>query len=659
MTDALHFAWVAEGEAFDATTHARADEALRALRIEAEEGGAPRARVTVANAGHALCGPNGERFVHLSTTLDGSIIHLFHGVLAEVPDGMVGAFLTLLFDSRHGDMDAKTAAALAPHRIAPAYDPLFISEGEEDDPSEILEGWFASLTVDRLTGAVGVSDGLTGRKTLTFGPEALAEGSVDLKRPQTRPPAWVEGTLDVLWTQRGGGVADIGALIAREAGGALVTLSPPEDFADGWPQAGSRIGGDSGYRVLEGALITQEPAALEEDLTANPFARFSEEDRVITIAAGRGLGTQGSFDFGPTAARSSLFPMGVFAGWMAFAKRAYWPVLTLAWSLSQRRKQVAVLRLDSHLAIDFPGPEEGESLSFHLRDVGLGSDPAEQEEDPAGTDCESILAIARTTGTSEMSERAAAGVTGGAREGAVIGDTLFCSFLHTVRGRLALAHMARVLAVRLAFAQRCIRVSARLPGWSAEALSVDLDTTVTLKAATLPGGQATGKVVAYAVSWDEAGRAVTLEIACSIGGGGTMAEADPGVETLSDDYTDDYAARTGEVWQTDMGDHLTLSLAGYDEQLPADPLAAAATWSAEDLLAGLCLRNLWEEQDAAIWAQRKGSLSPRRLLASVPTDVCLSLRSLAASDQRVQSLTIAAVGRFGLPPTIDLEAPRG
>ncbi|MCF8481983.1 MAG: hypothetical protein K9H25_16280 [Rhodospirillum sp.] len=659
MTDALHFAWVAEGEAFDATTHARADEALRALRIEAEEGGAPRARVTIANAGHALQGPNGERFVHLSTTLNGSVIPLFHGVLAEVPDGMAGAFLTLLFDSRHGDMNAKTEAALTPYKIAPAYDPLFIVEGEEEDPSEILEGWFARLTVDRLTGAVGVSDGLTGRKSQSFGPETLAEGSIDLTRPQSRPPAWVEGTLDVRWTQRGGGVADIGTLIAREARGALVTLSPPEDFADGWPQAGDRIGGDSGYRVLEGVLVTQEPPALEEAIAANPFARFTEDDRVVTIAAGRGLGTQGDFDFGPTEARSSLFPMGRFAGWMAFAKRAYWPILTLAWSLSQRRKQIAVLRLDSHLAIDFPGPEEGESLSFHLRDVGLGSDPAEEDATTTGPDCDSILSIARNTGASEISETAAVGVTGGAVDGAAIGDTLLGSFLHTSRGRLTLAHMARVLAVRLAFAQRCIRVSARLPGWSAEALSVDLDTTVTLKAATLPGGQATGKVVSVVLSWDETGREVALEIACSIGGGGTMAAPDPGLETLTDAYTDDYAARTGEVWRTELGDHLTLSLGGYDDQLPTDPLAAAATWGAEDLLAGLCLRNLWDEQDAAIWAHRNGGLSPRRLLASVPTDVCLSLRSLAASDQRVHGLTIAAAGRFGLPPTIDLEAPRG
>jgi hypothetical protein len=654
MADALHFAWVTEGEAFDPGLHARADEAIRALAIEAEEGTAPRARVTVVNAGHALSGPGGERFVHLSTTLDGAVIPLFHGVLAEAPEGMAGAFLTLLFDSRFGDMDAKTAAALAPYKVAPAYDPLFVAEGEEDDPAEILDGWFASLTVDRLTGAVGVSDGLEGRQSLTFGPDRLAEGSVDLTNPDRRPLAWVEGTLDARWTQRGGGVADLGALIAKEAGGALVTLSPPEDFADGWPKAGSAIGGDSGYRVLESALITQAPPALEEEITANPFARFTENDRVVTIAAGRGLGTQGTFDFGPTAARSSLFPMGSQPGWVAFAKRAYWPVLTVTWSASQSRRQCAVVRLESHLAVDVPGPEEGERIAFRLRDVGEGVDPAETTAAATATDCESILSLTRDTG-----EEAASGVTSRAVTGAAIGDTLHASFVHTARGRLALAHMARVLATRLAFSQRCVRVAARLPGWTADALALDLDTSVTLEAATLPGGRARGKVVAYALTWTEQGREAWLEIACSIGGGGDGTAATAGTDTYAEDYAGDHAAREGEVWVTDMGDALTVALGGYDALLPVDGLARAATWTGADLLAGLCVRNLWDEQDAFIWANRGGTTSPRRLLTQVPTDVCLSLRPLGASDRVDQTLTIPAAGRFGLPPTIDLEGPRG
>jgi hypothetical protein len=108
-----------------------------------------------------------------------------------------------------------------------------------------------------------------------------------------------------------------------------------------------------------------------------------------------------------------------------------------------------------------------------------------------------------------------------------------------------------------------------------------------------------------------------------------------------------------------MGDALTVALGGYDALLPVDGLARAATWTGADLLAGLCVRNLWDEQDAFIWANRGGTTSPRRLLTQVPTDVCLSLRPLGASDRVDQTLTIPAAGRFGLPPTIDLEGPRG
>ncbi|ABC23378.1 hypothetical protein F11_13255 [Rhodospirillum rubrum F11] len=652
MAPRLYFAWVAADEGFDPLVHARADEAILALEIRAVEGEAPRARVSVARGRRRLGGPQGQRHAVMSARLDGgAVVGLFRGVLAEVPDGAAGAFLTLLFDARTGDATARIAAALAPYKRAPGYDALFINEGREDEPEEILDGWFARLIVDRLDGAVGVSHGLWGGKSLSFGPGDIAEGSLDLRRPQRSPPAWVEGVVDARWLQRGGGTVDLGALIAREAGGPLVTLSRPEDFADGWPKPGAGLGGASGYKAVTSALVACELPAMEDSLGDEERVLLSDEGTTVVVGAGTGLAGGQGVGFGPTAARSSLFPMGAGAGWICFAKRAYWPVLTARWEIRQSRRQSLSCRLESHLAVDWPGAGEGERLSFGLRDVGAETQvPA---ADPAPCDCASLLALSRPKGGGPSAEIPPTGLSAGGAETA-IGDPLHASFFHTPRGRRAVAHMLRVMAVRLAFAQRCVSLRARLPGWSARALAIDLDTTLSLVAATLPGGRASGKVVDYRFVWQGRGCWVEVEIACSVGGGGSMAPADPGRATYAEDYAEDFTLTTGGVVRGDEGDGLDVAIFDYAADQPTDRLAGAFAWGAADLVSGLCLRNLAGEQDAYLWTHRQGAISPKRLLFDVPTDVCLALRPLAADDQIHQTITVQAAGRFGLPPTIDL-----
>ncbi|GEO80437.1 hypothetical protein [Pararhodospirillum oryzae] len=661
MVDALYLAWIEADAAFDPALHARADLAVRALEVRAEEGEAPFARVVVANGPGALAGPRGQRQIVISARIDGTVRPLFRGVLNQVPLGLAGPFLTLTFDSRTGDTAARLAAALAPLKIAPAFDPLFIAEGREDEPEEILDGWFARPCIDRLSGAVSVSDGLTGRTHATLGPETLEEGSIEITQPQGPPPAWIEGRAVVAWTQRGGAIADFGTLIAREAGGALITLSPESEFADGWPRAGHRLGGTSGYQIVASALVAQEVEDLDDTLANDPSVVTSDDGHTRVIASGNGLGVQGSVDFGPTATRSSLFPAGVFAGWVSFDKRAYWPVLRVRWDFRQKRREILVCRLESHLVSDLAGSGPGETIAFGLRDVGVAAAGTSPEADIP--DCDTLLSLSRPrvsdTDTSTVPSGLDEVTSGEADTGLPIGDPLYPRFAPTPRGRQAIAHMMRVLAVRLAFAQRCVQVRARLPGWSAETLALDLDTTVTLESPRLPGGKATGKVVALRWSWDEDGSATEVVIACSIGGGGTFAAPTPGSDAYAADTWEDYAA-AGTVFESGPeGDPLRVAWTDDPGPGPTDAFAGAHAWTAADLIGRLCLRNLWAEQDAYIWLHRNGTTSPRWLLSAVPTDVCLALRPLRGLDQVTHTHTLTPAGRFGLPPSFWPEAPRG
>ncbi|CCG07649.1 hypothetical protein [Pararhodospirillum photometricum] len=663
MPEALYFAWVAPGTPFDAAQHARTDEAIRALEIRAEEGEAPYARVVVARRSSRIGGPDGLVHAYLSTRVDGAVMPLFFGVLTQLPDGLTGPFLTLQLDARTGDTEALTAAALAPYKVAPAYDALFISEGREDEPDEILEGWFARLCVDRLTGGVLVSHALEGRRTLTFGPESLAEGSLTLSQPDGPPPAWIEGRMVTTWTQRGGALADFGALIAREAGGALVTLSPEADFADGWPRVGQRLGGETGYLITESALVAQDLPAFESNLTDDPSAVTSEDGRVLVVGTGSGISLDGVVDFGPTAARSSLFPAGLFAGWISFAKSAYWPVLRVRWDFRQKRRETVVCRLTSHLAPGAPPAQGGEQISFGLRDVGV-CDAAEDESDSTVPDCDSLLSLSRA----RVSLQASADVStpsgldevrsGEAETGLPIGDPLYPSFALTSRGRQAVAHLLRVLAVRLAFAQRCVSVRARLPGWTAAALSLDLDCSVVLHSPVLPEGQVRGKVVSLRLAWDEDGCSVELVLAGSLGGGGTFLRPAAGADTVAEAAWDDYALSAETIHALGVSDDDPFAIPFYDfsAQQPTDALASVAKWTAGDLLQRLCLRNLWAEQDAYIWARRHGTVSPRALLSQVPTDVCLALRPLRGLDRVEHTVHVTPAGAFGLVPTLSLGA---
>ncbi|MBL29559.1 MAG: hypothetical protein CMM50_18670, partial [Rhodospirillaceae bacterium] len=159
----LNFAWVAEETAFDPETHAVQDEAIRSIEIEEREDRVPECRIVVEAPDEGLLSDGRLQHAFVSETVGEENRLLFHGRLIAVPDRLSGPFATLVFEPAVGDLDAAVAAAVAPLAVAPYWDPLFVRESDEDDPEAILDAYHARPWIDRTTGAVAISDSLTGR----------------------------------------------------------------------------------------------------------------------------------------------------------------------------------------------------------------------------------------------------------------------------------------------------------------------------------------------------------------------------------------------------------------------------------------------------------------------------------------------------------------
>ena len=152
-----------------------------------------------------------------------------------------------------------------------------------------------------------------------------------------------------------------------------------------------------------------------------------------------------------------------------------------------------------------------------------------------GEDEEIILAL----GSRKVSE---------AIEGVVpIGDLRRASYIKTDRGRQSLDYLVALARARLLARARAAEVRVTIPFADGVGLSCRQSATVT--DSRLPGGTATGKVIAYRLSaGGDGSRLCEVTIGCTIGNG-TSQDADPGVPTYVDDgYADPrWQLRAGET----------------------------------------------------------------------------------------------------------------
>jgi hypothetical protein len=638
----VYFAQLASSATFSTVSHLTA-ATFKTMAIEGVEGETTTAVITdVRPSGGLLAG---NRFAHIAVSLeDGTVHHLFAGKRLGAPRGLEGPFARLEYDCRTGDLETNIAAALDPLLVAPGYDALFHGQGSSQDPLEVLDGYHADLYMERRTAAVSVSDSLFGRLTTT----ASIVASTGSKNFNLEASAYLSSGCRVRISSR----ADVETYVA----GVLQTRSSAACTLVADTVGGSTAAFTDGFLSLDFQATDLEGEAITYDLAHEPItavqafitARFVQaaqgeidlQERIQNAAGGPNIRTL-SFaeefadnwpsegeslggDSGylvkvsrlekqePTAYASPVVVnIGVFKN---FAINTYKPYLTVGFDYEQRRTETATFTLSGN-AQAVPGA----TSRIERLIVDLQSVPSD--------------------GTSDS------------------------SFFNTARGRQAVEHALHVAAAMLAEGQRCVAVRAKVNGWPLNALYVDTDKTVSIASPRLPGGWAIGKVARYALSVDDQGRALEMELRCSVGGGYTAAStaatgyADPA-------YADHYAAESSAGGTGGAGGIPSIGYVNYASQRPTSGVPNIANMLPADFVQSIEITNQWEEQLAFLTDHQFGSTgaytdgttpsAPEASLRLVPTDVAFTLQELSATGDLAYTITVTPTAAFGRPATIDL-----
>jgi len=703
----LNFAWVADGAAFDPGLHSVQDEAVRALEIEEREGAVPLCRVVVERPAAGLLAPGRLQHAFISETADGATTLLFHGRLIAAPADLEGPFATLEFEPAVGDMDGAVATALMPLKTAPFWDGLFVRPGAEADASEILDARHAALCIDRSEASVFVSDSLTGRGvssssvavgggakdfavpaglawqpgmrlraarqgdlsvsmsgvvsaygggTLTLDvDETTGAGtfddwlvSIDFRghavdgesvsmRTLGKPLREVRATVAAEWVQSDKGVIDVGAVIRRQQGGVIATLSPK--FARRWPRPGAPVGANSGYCVVASALdaVPAEPFDLLARDADGDLVHFSPPIRVLSVM------------------REQL---RIFR---------YIPRLAVSYDFAQKRREVVRFTLAGN-AQALAGDEAGGlDLDFALRDVGRDDTPlwvagtAYAPGDEVNFEGEIFRAL--TANADAVFDPAKWEAIG---DRSPIGDRRRASFFLTDRGKRALDHAIEVAAARLAASQRAVAVSFRVWGWPPELRTLGCDHTATVASPKLPGGTATGKVIAVRLFRDgESGtQGGEVTIAASVGLGYVGSTPVPANAYVEAGFVDDgMLAETGDLATEGRG----ITYQSYAAQQPTQGLVHLAALGDDDWVESASFANLFADQFAFLkdhewygpkWGEdRTANMAGGHFqLPLVETDLTLEMIDITGSDALVHKIFVTPTHSFGRIATIDLGA---
>lgn len=320
-----------------------------------------------------------------------------------------------------------------------------------------------------------------------------------------------------------------------------------------------------------------------------------------------------------------VFSVGsVFTVWH-FADQAYDPVLELEWTHEQRRVERVELTVTGAAQPLAAAAEAPRTVDLRLRDV------------------------------------AAPLVVGGIAGDPAIGDPARASFFLTPRGHQAVEHAVLVAAVQLAQSQRCIEVTARLPGWGAAALDLDTDARCLIASPRLPGGQAVGKVVSYTLRAASGGvLEAEVRLACSIG-------ISQEVEEVAG--TPVYAAGWATAaWQRHAGAVVPVgedapAIADFTDQRPDKGLVTLDRLTDEDLVPVLTLHNLGGEHKTILRSPdrpREARVNPQWWVNAREGGLSylkFCRLDLNPVDDAEHVIAVAVSAPYGRGPGIDLEAP--
>lgn len=499
----LYFAWVDASETTFGPQHEVTDEQVFRLTIRHEEGDFAHAEVEIANPRVGLLGPARKRWAWISfdTEATPGVVPLLFGRLLGLPQRLAGETVTLEFLARPADFDARRDAAAAALKVAPFWDPVWVEAERRDDPDAVLEARAARWHTDRVDHTVTASDYNVGE-----------DGTLDFGAP---------GAATVFYSSLDAGPLQAPARKIRVEAEVL------------WDQAGAGT------------------VDLRQSLIAAFAAAGTKRAHVITTYTGEGLEGDWPDPGRRIGAGWRVGASQVVRGEGVFVDQIFQPV-TMGRSLGSSVVQFPLWSFAPTFTVEFEADRSrSERVVFEL-------EAATQEMLTDAGDAEVLeLALSSFEIAEAIDDQGSAGFT------APIGDLRRNSYFLTDRGKQSLEYL--IARARADLLERARAVEIRFETTWAEALGLSCRHSARVVDARLPGGEATGKVVAYllAIDGDSGQFSAEVTIACTVGQGTSVSAAAGTPDYVEDGYVEDgYQTRSGavvlavagEVGYTDYGD---------------------------------------------------------------------------------------------------------
>lgn len=593
MRGTPYFAWVDPGEVFDPDVHARQDADIIQAVLQEDEGSLATVTVTTRPPEGGLLRAGMKRRCFISRErADGEIVLLASGKATAFPIGGSSTTVDIEFVCAPEGWEDAQSAVLEASKSGAHWDNVLVAKDKRSDPVEILDGLSSVVRFDPASGACTLTDiAGVGLPTMDIGEEWI-DGS--LQPSVVEPPiSAVDVVVTAEWTQE---------IYGNFTFSTDFDSLTPDQVENRWPLKGDGLSGSTGYTVIESSL----------ERASTSSTSFS--------------GSSGVYNYVTDANLSSAVSRGV-----SFDKIEYHGEMRVAWETKQKRRETVKLRLTSGVQDVAIGQGGVRTVSLTCQDVTIDEVTpmwASGVTYAAGSIVKSggsnwVANVTHTSSTSFDRDWLYFDSSNVVRQRwdrlntdfSPIGGRQYGAYFRTTRGRqtlLAAAMRARAVLVE---AMRCVEISVSLP---VDDTTVGIHTGMCLTIAAdglLPGGSAFGKVTSRTLTLG-ADDSLDITIRCCIGSG------------------EDSEAPSGSTWT---------SQTEQDWDVVAIPsFSAAGPAMAEGGYYGVTVINGADDQieyvqdrDFNPGAGRTdaNATDPKKLLAEVPTNVIISLVSLAAEDE--------------------------
>jgi hypothetical protein len=343
-----YFAWVDETDSDFDIALLREDEQVFAFELSQAEGEFAALTTDIRNPEAGLLNPSRKQWAWLSADFGDTAgaQPLFFGRLVGMPEDIIGKAVRLTFSARPTDFTALKTAAATALKVAPYWDPIWVTPELVDDPDAVLESRSALWHIDRVTHAVTASDILEAEDGLIDLGDDVFRDSIDLSFGSA-PATKIDCEATIGWDQAVTGSYDLKpALLSAFAAagtstGGVISSFTGQGLMEDWPSPGANIGG--GWSFGQSSITRLDGSVLPDDFETQIFS--------------------GTADF-----------WGQRADWPCWKMI---PTLIAKYDVSRTRREVIRFTLTSDAQAFIVDPDDSEALT-----VTLSSDLVGEPVDP-------------------------------------------------------------------------------------------------------------------------------------------------------------------------------------------------------------------------------------------------------------------------------------